>query len=139
MTMNDSIIAQGEAVVSSLGRMLLYDSQAPMLFSSGLFWLLFIFFLPVFVLLRGSRNKMVLFVICFSLYFYYKSSGLFFLMLMATSLCDWGDGQGQEAGGAPGPDVDVGWVVAFDSWIFQICQFFPLELEPDGGGQFPAA
>ena len=90
MTMNDSIIAQGEAVVSSLGRMLLYDSQAPMLFSSGLFWLLFIFFLPVFVLLRGSRNKMVLFVICFSLYFYYKSSGLFFLMLMATSLCDWG-------------------------------------------------
>lgn len=90
MTMNDSIIAQGEAVVSSLGRMLLYDSQAPMLFSSGLFWLLFIFFLPVFVLLRGSRNKMVLFVICFSLYFYYKSSGLFFLMLIATSLCDWG-------------------------------------------------
>ena len=90
MTMNDSIIAQGEAVVSSLGRMLLYDSQAPMLFSSGLFWLLFIFFLPVFVFLCGSRNKMVLFVICFSLYFYYKSSGLFFLMLMATSLCDWG-------------------------------------------------
>lgn len=90
MTMNDSIIAQGEAVVSSLGRMLLYDSQAPMLFSSGLFWLLFIFFLPVFVLLRGSRNKMVLFVICFSLYFYYKSSGFFFLMLIATSLCDWG-------------------------------------------------
>lgn len=32
---------------------------------------------------------MSLFVVAFSLYFYYKSSGLFFMMLMATSLIDW--------------------------------------------------
>ena len=32
---------------------------------------------------------MVLFVVGFSLFFYYKSSGLFFLMLIATSLADW--------------------------------------------------
>ena len=32
---------------------------------------------------------MVLFVVCFSLYFYYKSSGFFFLMLIATSMVDW--------------------------------------------------
>ena len=32
---------------------------------------------------------MTLFVIAFSLFFYYKSSGLFFLMLIATSLLDW--------------------------------------------------
>lgn len=32
---------------------------------------------------------MSLFVIGFSLYFYYKSSGWFFLMLIATSLADW--------------------------------------------------
>ncbi len=75
--------------LEAIGRMLLYDKEAPMLFSSGLFWLLFIFFLPVFVLVRRSKTQMVFFVCAFSLYFYYKSSGLFFLMLIGTSLIDW--------------------------------------------------
>ncbi len=73
----------------SIGNMFLYDPEAPMLFSSGFFWLLFIFFLPIYALLKNSRAKMVVFVVGFSLYFYYKSSGLFFLMLIATSLLDW--------------------------------------------------
>lgn len=66
-----------------------YDAKAPMLFSSGLFWLLFIIFLPIYAMLKGSKWKMVMFVVGFSLYFYYKSSGLFFLMLIATSMIDW--------------------------------------------------
>ncbi len=33
---------------------------------------------------------MMAFVIAFSLYFYYKSSGIFFLLLVGTSLFDWG-------------------------------------------------
>lgn len=33
---------------------------------------------------------MVIYVVAFSLYFYYKSSGLFFMLLVATSLVDWG-------------------------------------------------
>lgn len=73
----------------NIGSMLLYDPSAPMLFSSGLFWLLFVIFLPVYALLKGNRTRMVLFVVAFSLYFYYKSSGLFFLMLIGTSLIDW--------------------------------------------------
>lgn len=73
-----------------IASMLLYDPDAPMLFSSGLFWLLAIFFLPVYALLKNSKAKMVVFVVGFSLYFYYKSSGWFFLMLMATSGLDWG-------------------------------------------------
>ena len=60
-----------------------------MLFSSGLFWVLFLLFLPVYGLLKSSKSKMVVFVVLFSLYFYYKSSGLFFLMLIGTSLIDW--------------------------------------------------
>lgn len=74
---------------SNLMDMLLYDEKVPMLFSSGLFWLLFILFLPFYILLKNSKTKMVFFVVLFSLYFYYKSSGLFFLMLMSTSLIDW--------------------------------------------------
>ncbi|MDE7402905.1 MAG: MBOAT family protein [Muribaculaceae bacterium] len=66
-----------------------YDSTAPMLFSSGVFWILFLIFLPIYALLKRSKLQMSLFVVAFSLYFYYKSSGLFFLMLMGTSLVDW--------------------------------------------------
>ena len=68
---------------------MLYDGKSPMLFSSGLFWFLFILFLPLYIALKGSKPKMVLFVIAFSLFFYYKSSGFFFLMLIATSFADW--------------------------------------------------
>lgn len=74
---------------SNLGHLLTYDSNAPMLFSSGLFWFLFLIFLPIYISLKTSKPKMILFVIGFSLYFYYKSSGFFFLMLIGTSLADW--------------------------------------------------
>lgn len=75
--------------LNNLGSMFAYDPKAPMLFSSGFFWLLAIFFIPIYALLKNSKAKMVLFVVGFSLYFYYKSSGLFFLMLIGTSLVDW--------------------------------------------------
>lgn len=78
-----------DLALRNIADMLTYDPQAPMLFSSGLFWFLFILFLPVYALLKGNKAKMTVFVVGFSLYFYYKSSGLFFMMLMATSLIDW--------------------------------------------------
>ena len=80
---------EASQVLKNIGNLFIYDGKTPMLFSSGLFWFLFILFLPVYVVLRKSKAKMVLFVIAFSLFFYYKSSGLFFLMLIATSLLDW--------------------------------------------------
>lgn len=75
--------------LKNIGGLFAYDPSAPMLFSSGFFWFLFILFLPVYILLKDSKAKMVLFVVGFSLYFYYKSSGLFFLMLIGTSMVDW--------------------------------------------------
>lgn len=69
--------------------MLSYDPSAPMIFSSGLFWALFLLFLPLYSMLKSSRTKMLIFVVAFSLYFYYKSSGFFFLLLVGTSLFDW--------------------------------------------------
>lgn len=82
-------IEEFELGFRNLGRLFVYDPQTPMLFSSGFFWFLFILFLPIYILLKESKAKMALFVIGFSLYFYYKSSGLFFLMLVGTSLLDW--------------------------------------------------
>ncbi|MCD8386575.1 MAG: MBOAT family protein [Bacteroidales bacterium] len=69
--------------------LLKYDPQAPMLFSSGMFWALFLIFLPIFALIRQRLWQMLGFVVAFSFYFYYKSSGMFFLMLAGTSLVDW--------------------------------------------------
>lgn len=69
--------------------MLQYDSNSPMLFSSGLFWTLFLIFLPVYSALKDKKWNMVIFVIAFSLYFYYRSSGFFFFLLVATSFIDW--------------------------------------------------
>lgn len=61
----------------------------PMLFSSGTFWALFLIFLPLYALLRTRKWQMLTFVSMFSLYFYYKSSGLFVGLLLGTSLVDW--------------------------------------------------
>jgi len=88
--MNIEILSHNISLaLGNIMEMLKYDPKAPMLFSSGLFWTLFLFFLPVYALIKKSKTKMVVFVVGFSLYFYYKSSGLFFFLLIATSLIDW--------------------------------------------------
>ena len=54
-----------------------FDPKQPLMFSSGLFWGIFIVFIPIFALLRKRKLMMTLFVIAFSLFFFYKSSGWF--------------------------------------------------------------
>ena len=76
-------------IVDNILQQLSYDPANPMLFSCGLFWVLFLVFLPIYAMLKRRRLQMMIFVLAFSLYFYYKSSGWFFLLLVCTSLCDW--------------------------------------------------
>ncbi len=66
-----------------------YRPDAPMIFSSALFWCLFIVLMPLYAMIKRHRTQMVIFIVAFSLYFYYKSSGWFFLLLVCTSLVDW--------------------------------------------------
>lgn len=72
-----------------LAPLLTYHREAPLIFSSGLFWVLFVCFMPLYALMRRGKWQMLLFVIAFSLYFYYKCSGWFFLLLVSTSVIDW--------------------------------------------------
>ncbi len=74
-----------------LDRLFVYHPGEPMLFSSGTFWALFLLFLPAYawVATRRSRTVMIVFVLIFSLFFYYKSSGAFVGLLAATSVIDW--------------------------------------------------
>lgn len=76
-------------IFHNIGRMLTYDPSGPMLFSSGTFWALFLVFMPVYGMLRRRFWQMAVFVVAFSFFFYYKSSGIFVCLLGATSAADW--------------------------------------------------
>ena len=75
--------------MEKLGEVLTYQPTAPMLFSSGLFFFLFIGFLIVYMALRRHLLARLLYVTLFSLYFYYKSSGAFFLLLLFVATSDF--------------------------------------------------
>lgn len=69
--------------------LLIYNSEAPMLFSSGLFLFLFIGFLSIYFLLKNTTRARIIYVTLFSLYFYYKSSGIWFVLLVITATSDY--------------------------------------------------
>ncbi len=79
-----------ETFIDNIVTQLTYTPGEPMLFSSGVFWVLFMVFIPIYSLLKSRLWQMMTFVFLFSLYFYYKSSGLFVILLLCTSLIDWG-------------------------------------------------
>lgn len=81
---------QAADIAANIAHALTYTPGEPMLFSSGVFWALFLVFLPLYAAVRSRKWQMLTFVALFSLYFYYKSSGWFVGLLVATSLVDWG-------------------------------------------------
>ncbi len=72
-----------------LAELLSYDSTSPLIFSSGLFLYLFVGFLFVYHLLRRTITPRLLYVVAFSLFFYYKSSGMYFLLLVLAATYDF--------------------------------------------------
>ena len=61
---------------SRIEALLQYNPLSPLIFNSGLFLFLFVAFLGGYLLLRRTTNLRILYVILFSIYFYYKSSGI---------------------------------------------------------------
>lgn len=66
-----------------------YSASEPLIFNSGFFLLLFPVFLIVYFLLSKATRPKLIFVTLFSLYFYYKSSGIYFLVLLSCTLVDF--------------------------------------------------
>ncbi|MDL2265059.1 MBOAT family protein [Parabacteroides sp. OttesenSCG-928-G07] len=60
-----------------------------MLFSSGLFFFLFIGFVLIYFALRKHTLARFIYVILFSLFFYYKSSGVWFVLLLVSATTDF--------------------------------------------------
>lgn len=69
--------------------LLKYNPEEPLIFSSGLFLFLFLGFSLVYFLLNRQKTLRVIFVTAFSYYFYYKSSGLYFILLMFVTVSDF--------------------------------------------------
>ncbi len=66
-----------------------YTSDEPMIFSSGLFLALFSLFIMIYSALRNHTTPRILYVIAFSLFFYYKSSGLYLVLLLFSAVSDF--------------------------------------------------
>lgn len=66
-----------------------YHRESPILFSSGLFLFLFLGFFAVYNLLRGYDRARIAWVTLFSLYFYYKCAGIFWLLHVIIVVVDY--------------------------------------------------
>lgn len=66
-----------------------FDPVNPLLFNTGLFLILFVLFLVVYRLMRRFNTLKLLFVIAFSLYFYYKSSAEYCFILLGVCVSDY--------------------------------------------------
>ncbi len=75
--------------IDNLRNLLHFDSANPLLFNSGLFLLLFVAFLAVYQAARRFNGVKMVFVILFSLYFYYKSSTEYCFILLGVCLSDY--------------------------------------------------
>jgi D-alanyl-lipoteichoic acid acyltransferase DltB (MBOAT superfamily) len=68
---------------------LLYQPEAPIIFSSALFLYLFVGFFAIYLLVFKKQKLRILYVTVFSVYFYYKSSGWYFLLLLFLTISDY--------------------------------------------------
>ena len=68
---------------------LVYHSQSPLIFSSGAFLFFFLFFLVIYRALIPHERLRIFWSIIFSVFFYYKSSGIYFLLLVFSVVIDF--------------------------------------------------
>ncbi len=74
---------------SKFPEQLIYHPDQPLIFSSGIFLFLFLFFSLVYSMLKHRMTARLMFVLLFSYYFYYKSSGTYFFLLGLVTCADF--------------------------------------------------
>jgi len=75
--------------IDYLLKQFLYDEKNPLLFSNGFFVYFFVTFICCYYLLRNKINGRSIVVSLFSLYFFYKASGSFVILVIASSIIDF--------------------------------------------------
>lgn len=69
--------------------MLVYDATNPLTLTTGFFLFAFLIFAAGYVVVRHRGSMRTWYVVLFSLYFYYKLSGLYVLLLLGVALSDF--------------------------------------------------
>ncbi|MEZ4854203.1 MBOAT family protein [Flavobacterium sp.] len=67
----------------------IYNPKSPLLFNSALFLGFFLVFYFIYILSRKTHYFRITYVVLFSLFFYYKSSGHYFWILIFSSVVDY--------------------------------------------------
>lgn len=75
--------------IEKLSEIWTYQEKAPLLFNSGTFFLLFMLFFGIYILLNKQDKLRIVFTVLFSLFFYYKSSGFYFWVLIFSTCIDY--------------------------------------------------
>lgn len=76
-------------IAGRIEAMLLFDEASPMTLASGFFLAAFIVFLTGYALVRRAVALRTIYVAAFSLYFYYKLSGIYILLLLFVAFNDF--------------------------------------------------
>lgn len=76
-------------MIEVLKDIFLFNSESLLAFNSWQFWILFTFFIIILGMIRKRKLVMIIYVIAFSAFFYYKVSGLFVVLLFLKSIIDY--------------------------------------------------
>ena len=75
-----------EYIKSFIGIIFAFDEKSPLLFTQFYFWAFFAFVFAIFSLFKSKRLLRNTFLFLASLFFYYKTSGLFVLILIFSTV-----------------------------------------------------
>ncbi len=78
-----------DSIVSFLSRIFAFDANSPLLFTQFYFWAFFAIIFSIFSLIKSKRLLKISFLFFVSLFFYYKTSGLFVLLLLFATISDY--------------------------------------------------
>ena len=67
----------------------LYDEKNPILLNNGFFLLFLSIFTVCFFLAKNNKNARVSVFCCFSLYFFYKACGYYFILIILSAIVDF--------------------------------------------------
>lgn len=79
----------GDFNFSALLQQFVYNPKEPLMFSTGFFVWLFLAFIFIYALLYRHDRLRIVYVLAFSYYFYYKSSGMYLFLLALVSTTDF--------------------------------------------------
>ena len=75
--------------INKLTALLYYDPANPLVFNSSFFFVFFAIVLFVYAFFKSKDKGKLIFLVFCSFYFYYKTSGLFFLLLLFIATTDF--------------------------------------------------